>query len=319
MNEHWNDTLSAEDVFATSRETFSFPPTEWSRRLAPPPRPIPFLMRCSFLLGQGMGFMSWFLFFFSTLLIFWLLWSWGNYRDFLPNSAMRWETLPTQGIVTENRNSNLTVDGVPIQEHTFLWTSPEGEEALGKCYSQVCFSKGTPVSVQRSGNHYRIVGTTQGALGGGLWKLLLIMVFPVIGMLLIWLDFRKGCKILRLLRYGETASANVTQSKTTGSVYNGQPEWQVFYTFQAPGGIMETSVKTFHPVSNEDTASQTLLYNPEKLQETIVLDEYLTETLTLSESGDFQLCGRCVTTLWWVLGMAIVWGMGLWWVMMAGR
>ncbi|MDO5113170.1 MAG: hypothetical protein Q4E67_02225 [Planctomycetia bacterium] len=315
MSEHWNDTLSAEDVFPTSTQTLPHSPTPWQRQLSPAPRFVPFLVRCRFLLTLEMGFMAWFLFFFSTLVVFSLFWFWGNGRDFLPECVAAWETLPTQGWVTESEESGLSINDVPIQEHTFSWISPQGEEISGKCYSDELLSQDEPVTIQRSGKAYRIVNTTLGAIGGSPWMLLLVMIFPAAAMFLIWLAFRKGGKLLRLLAYGETSPALATRQEPTGTIQNEHREWRVFYTFQDSGGkLVETSIRTLSPPSPEEQIPQTLLYNPEKPQEAMILEEYLPEMLTLSESGDFQLSAKSRRILLWLAGLAALWGMGLWWM-----
>lgn len=103
---------------------------------------------------------------------------------------------------------------------------------------------------------------------------IMILIFPAVGLAFISVGLRKGLKGLRLLRHGMTAEGRFIGKKATNTKINGQTVWELSYEFATASGRQAVAKARSHePEPLTDQALEPLVYDPLDPLNAVMLDD----------------------------------------------
>jgi hypothetical protein len=117
---------------------------------------------------------------------------------------------------------------------------------------------------------------------------LVVLIFPAVGLVFIYLGMRKGLKSIQLLKNGLLTRGKLIVRKTTNIRVNNQPLFEYQFEFQDQLG--QTHLLKEKSVENpelEDEAQEPLLYDPTNPQKGTLLDN-LPGAPLMDENGTIE-------------------------------
>jgi len=245
-------------------------------QLADPPREVSALLQLQVMLRSGAQGFAWpWVFFWGFIL--WLLVGLGG-MDL--STELRFLATPierTQGKITGCADTNTEVNERTVVAFEFSYTDAQGAVHTATSYSQQSHSAvGTPVSVEylaSAPEKARIEGMRLGSLP--FFVLMILGVFPGIGVLLIVLGVRKGAKARKLLKTGRLSLASILQQEATGTRINEKPVMKITYTFTDQDGQAHRFTHKTHEIEaiTDDVGGERVLYDPRNPSDAFLLDE----------------------------------------------
>ncbi|MDO4573928.1 MAG: DUF3592 domain-containing protein [Planctomycetia bacterium] len=296
-----DDTLKPEELFGDPQPKKVSQP-EGMRMLSPSPRGVSPGAMGTLLLTQNTGCFAWLFFLFgamATLVVFTL--ACNNVTEWIPSFIVPWETLPDYGTVVTCEEMNLRVNDSPVFRLTFEYT--DGDRKIVRTYKTLCsWQDGEQILLERRWGYVRPVMT--GALVGA-WVLLLVGIFPLVGLGMVVGQFRSGWRAVRLLKYGDAAVGIPCGAEETGVRYNQRPEYRVKYMFQTASGENRAAfVRTYDIDRFSTTESDTILYDPNHPGGAVSLED-LQKDLYVTSAGDIAMRWKCCVSLaLWFLAVA---------------
>jgi hypothetical protein len=236
--------------------------------LAPAPRHVPPSLAIANLFGL-LGQIGWGVFAFSSI----FFWTFVMNAD-LSFVTMRGELHRAAGRITEVRRTGASEGNSPVMEHRYEF-SVAGRPYTGVSYVtgsetppgqsvDVEFAEGTP---EKS----RIVGMRRAMFGPGV---VFVIIFPLIGLAVLWFGFKMGAKRNALLKNGLVAMGTLVDKAPTNTSVNRQTVWELTFEFTTRDGRKaRTKALSHQPQRMEDEAQEALLYDPANPERAYVLDE----------------------------------------------
>lgn len=236
---------------------------------APPPRRIPWTLRILMRLGIGVQ-IGMVVLAFGTLL-FWTVGVDAN----LSAVTFRGNLLRTNGTVTRVEATNSREFRLPIHELRFAYSV----DAVR--YEGTSWLTGEPPSVgalvvveydaarpERS----RVEGTRLAMFGP---QVLLILIFPALGLALIVWGLRYEGERVRLLRDGVAVHAAVARPEPTTIRVNGRPAWMFTFEFDAvDGSRCSITLNADNPGAFPQGSQVLVLYDPANPSRASTLDAF---------------------------------------------
>ena len=124
------------------------------------------------------------------------------------------------------------------------------------------------------------------SVGGG-W-VLLMFVFPIVGLLIALGDLSRRRRSLRLLRHGTMTSGVFETMEATGTRINEQPVMRLIFRFEDEYGaehVAEAKSHQTHRLRDEDR--ELLVYDPRNPSDASVIDELPCQP-RVGEDGNFE-------------------------------
>lgn len=178
------------------------------------------------------------------------------------------------GTVTKIESTSASVNDLPVMAYTFMY-KVNGKEYQSVSYSEKhSFEVGNPVEVEYlrpEPQTSRIKETRRGLFGIGFLPLLLI--FPGIGGVFVWLGIRKGLHNVAMLRYGKITYGQLINKVSTNTRINNQTVYKLIFRFEANGAEYEAIGKSHQPARMEDETVEMILYDPARPTRSVVVDE----------------------------------------------
>jgi hypothetical protein len=256
--------------------------------LAPPPRRVPFSLRVRLLFG-GFGTFAW----------IWMTMASGIGTVFLKESDLSsWYlflgqvvTAPGESLGCSRTNASegggKGRSGTPIFQTRYRFevdgVSREGASyAVGDCVEEgaveVEFPAGRP-------DASRIVGMRRAAFGP---DTAFVLVFPAVGLGLVWFSLKAGRRQVDLLRRGRLALGTLIGKEATRTSINKRPVMRLTFAFTTDAGVLqEASVKTHRPELLEDEPRERLFYDPQAPARAEAWDT-LSASPEVDATGEFQ-------------------------------
>jgi hypothetical protein len=174
-----------------------------------------------------------------------------------------------QGEITVIEKTGMKVNETPI--YLFTFKQPNG--TVGKCrFFGEQYKIGDNVDLEKCGYRVRIVGSGKN-LNFVETLLLLVLLFPIVGLLIFGYKIFRSLKTLRLLRDGEIGKGYFIEMKPTGMVINTKPEMKLHYQFTANDGeIYNAFAKTCDTKKLTDDSFEPLFYDVMKPDKSVLLD-----------------------------------------------
>lgn len=242
---------------------------ESSLRFAPPPRSVPFSISMLSALN-GMVQIGFAVVGFSSI-FFW---------TFVANADFSFLTFAgslgrTTGTVTR------VVDTSARENRTIIRANHYEYSVAGQTFDGVSYSTGRDVEpgqrvlveyLQRSPAKSRIAGERQKMFGP---FVAFVIIFPLVGLGFVYGGTRWGNKRARLLRDGIFTTGTLKSKRPTNTTVNNRRVWELVFEFTARDGRrIETKVRSSVPERLTDEREEPLLYNPDKPDDAIMLDDW---------------------------------------------
>ena len=251
-------------------------------RFSAPPRRVPLSLSVVNLLN-GWAQIGWAIFGFGML----FFWSFAGNVDLsfinFRNSSGR-----AVGKVTRVEETHASEGHQAIRANHYEY-SVAGQPFEGKSYSLGSApSPGEEVTVEYDEDHpqrSRIEGMRRGQFGA---MVMIVTIFPAVGLVLLIPAMRIGRKRNRLLREGILTTGKCIDRRPTNVRINNQPLWEVvFEFFDRNGQRRECSARAVDTTRLEDEESEALLYDPNDPSQAYVIDEAPARP-TFDLNGDMQ-------------------------------
>ncbi len=182
----------------------------------------------------------------------------------------------TQGVLQEIEETNASIDDEPIYYYYFTY-NVDGQSYQGRSsdiYRSQYHQTGVDVSIpveykDKNRSRARIVGMRQEMFSA--W-VILVLLFPLIGIVLYLGSIRKNAKVLRLLKLGRPARGKILRYKDTGGRINDEPIYAYEFAFEVDGRSHIAKTETHVSEAVEDEETELILYDPSNPDSNVVYD-----------------------------------------------
>lgn len=230
-------------------------------------------------------------FFGFGMIFFWVFGSLVSFDDVFYSSR---ELQKTTGLVVEIRDTNASEDDARVQMISFAFVKPgsnavlpaeampavdgnaDSDFVLTQCYQTATqLNPGQRVEVEFPLNKphlAKISGTRRGIFP--VWVLLLVGIFPFIGLVFMFFGIRRGLLIRRLLSQSCMTFGVLIGKEPTNTRVNNQTVMKLTFSFETHDGRAAKVVARTHEYEHlVDEAEEPLLYNPVCPAEACLLDD----------------------------------------------
>jgi hypothetical protein len=257
-----------------------------------PPRAVPLPVRLRVLFGGMVSQMGWFFLGFGLIFV----WVFAVHVDLSGPRRLLTRQVETRGQVTAIEDTNISeggdddTPGTPIYRILYRFAGPGGRRLEGASYSVgTDLQPGDLVRVEYAASNpevSRILGLRQAPLP---LAALFVVVFPFIGLVMVVYSLMEGFKGVRLLRQGVLAQANLLSAEPTSMSVNNRPVVRMTFDFtDADGGLHEVSSRTTQPELLQDQQTETVLYDPRRPEDAVMLDA-LPGSPRLNSDGSLEI------------------------------
>ena len=117
----------------------------------------------------------------------------------------------------------------------------------------------------------KIVGMRKGTFSP--WILLILSIFPIIGVVMSYIGLKKNLEYIKLVKYGKIAFGTFSHSEPTGESINKQKVWKYFFDFTADDDNDYLGCGKTHIAQRlRDEEKERLVYNPQNPNENVMID-----------------------------------------------
>ena len=235
------------------------------------PRAVPFFLGTQCLFGGLTQQVGWGVTAFG--MVFALVF--GSMINLPKEIALRGDLATVQGVVRNHRETKATVNDTEVVEYLVEY-QVAGSTFLDTCYTTgYGWDPGDAVSVEYSVDRPswgRAVGSRASTFPA--WTLLLVGIFPTIGLLLAFSGFRKGLKSRSLLSRGKLARGTLVSKEPTNDSNNESTVYELTFRFTPEGARREfTTVARTHLTEHlEDDEQEALLYDSRFPSDAVLMD-----------------------------------------------
>jgi hypothetical protein len=275
------------------------PPSDRQTILAPEPRRVPLSLRLAVMFGGPLSQFGWIFFGFGMIFV----WAFTPAMDLSFLTVWKGPWLRAQGVVTECRPLNFSINSQTVSVHAYRYTTPDGRERQGvsRLVGQQ-LRPGTSAPVE-----YRAWDPSTSRLhesGRGFFPrfvLLFVGLFPAIGLAMLIPGLRTGWRGNRLLGAGALATGKLKSCRPTGTSVNNRSEYELIFEFPGRDGQTYTAkARTLEPERLQDQREEPVLYDALNPSYAVMLDG-LPGAPAIDPSGNLQ-----GVSPWRVLGALIV-------------
>lgn len=120
------------------------------------------------------------------------------------------------------------------------------------------------------------------------WVTIIVMIFPTLGLLFIYLSVRHLPKTIGLLRSGTPAYASYVDKEPTNMIVNDMPVYKLRFQFEDDRGDTHYVFAQSHLIDDlMDDPQEAIIYHPQEPEKALLLDE-LSGKPYLNEEGQWQ-------------------------------
>ena len=263
------------------------------------PRKVPLATQIVVQFGHTLQRVGWIFFAFGSA----FAWVFAGNADISSLWQFRGELKTTQGIITSVRQTHFSEGGskhskgTPVYEYSYEFTVDD------RPYHSIAFrtgsigSAGGSVAVQYRAGHpeiSRITGMRKAPFGP---VVLMVLMFPLIGLAMIMYFASSGRRNVWLLENGEVTQGTLIRKEATNTQVNKQPVYKLTFAFKdLYGQTQEAVAKTHLPEKLMDERTETLFYDPRNPRHAVMLDG-LPGDPEITSRGEIGTCQRRVVVL----------------------
>ncbi len=278
--------------------------------LARPPRSVSLPLLLSTVVGGILGVFGWVFFGFGMIFV-WIfaapahLWSLESYGP----------TEVVMGEAVRSRGTNASENEVEVVEVIYRYTTLDGDTFEGRGFTTgIYYDPQEPLEVRYlRRDPARSAGSPlrDSMFGAGA---LIVLVFPLFGLIFIVVSGFGGLKTARLLIFGALAHGRRIRREETSTRVNGKPVYKYTFEFRSAGGATyQCEYRTNRADKVEDEAEEALLYDPRRPERATVLDGLVVKWRVTPSGGLESASAFAVISLLLAPGITIV-GHGLYWL-----
>ncbi len=238
--------------------------------LAPPPRAVPISLRITLFLGGPLPLFGWIFFGFGMIFVL----AFG-----LPKNVVSifWSLQPQQiarGTATDSSSTGASENRRTVYENRFSFTAANGQIYHGRSYATGTEVKaGEPVTVEypaASPAHATIQGMRRTLFGSAV---LLILIFPGIGLIFVLWGLVGGSRACYLLANGRLAMGTKKSKERTNTQINKRYVYRLTFEFAGEDGQTHEAVaNSVNTAVLEDEQQEALLYDPRQPAKAMMID-----------------------------------------------
>lgn len=281
-----------------------------SYNLAPPPRDVPWPLRGQVLFGGFLGQFGWLWFGFTMI----FLWVFGSLTSFNGLYFVLSSPDTVSGVVSAVEDTNASENDTLVyaNHYTFRVERLEAEYQGVSYTTGQRFSVGETVTIEYLDSNpdiSRIQDTRSGIFSP--WVLLIVGIFPLIGLVFIIISLALGFKANYLLAYGKVASGILRSKQPTNTQVNGRTVYKLtFEFFDDFGEVHKATAKSHAPALLEDEFEEQVLYHPKNPAYAVMVDN-LPGAPDIDEFGNIRVAnlGRSFRSL--ILPTIVLFGNGI--------
>lgn len=156
-----------------------------------------------------------------------------------------------------------------------MFTTEKGSSYTGHSFStSTALQKGDEATIEyneEKPEHSMIRGMRTAEFP--IWVVLLVLIFPFIGICFLISNFISAKKNLNILTNGILTTGKFISKTATSTKINNQPVYKVTFEFMdAQKTPRRAEVKTHHPHKLQDEAQEPVVYLPEQPEKAVMLD-----------------------------------------------
>ena len=198
---------------------------------SPPPRYLSLFSRATLLFG-GFYFQFGSMFFGFGMIFFWVFVMNSTLVDIVRN--VQWEE--AEGVVLKLGPTNATVNDAPVYKYTFTYQVNGTDYQAESSTVSPQYSAGNTVVIEYNRSdpsEARIQGTSRFFFPAFVG---FVILFPLIGLIFMYIGFRKNTKSLGLLRHGQFTRGKLVRKEPTNTTINDSPVYRYVFSFKTPSG-----------------------------------------------------------------------------------
>jgi len=179
------------------------------------------------------------------------------------------------GIVLEANPTNAYINDIQVFAYKYEYQLDNGSKFTGIGYSTgSLYESGSAISVYYKADEpmfSRAADLRTSEFDGGIT--LFVLIFPLIGLIMLFFSARKAIKEIYILKIGELAEGKLLFKTPTNTQINKQTVYALTFEFKASDGQVYQAVTKTHQYQRlEDEQLEKLVYDPDMPTNTVLLD-----------------------------------------------
>ncbi|MEW6469507.1 MAG: DUF3592 domain-containing protein [Bacteroidota bacterium] len=178
--------------------------------------------------------------------------------------------------ITAAQRTGEVENGAHIMKYDYTFTAADGKKYSGASYypGDLALQPGDSVTVEYSiprPQSSRIAGLRKAPLSFTIF--LILLLFPVTGIITLAVALRKGFRTIHLLRYGLLTTGRVTGREATSMRVNRRTVYKVFFEFTGADGMKHKTIVHTHDIGRvTDEREEKLVFDTSNPQHAVLLD-----------------------------------------------
>lgn len=203
-----------------------------------------------------------------------------NFFAFVGALGMNSESVPEnsptiEGTIISTNGTNTYVNDIRIYEFTYQFNATDGNTYTGKSFYAGYKTFGNnQVTIRYKSDNPEvscIVGMETAAFPR--WIIVFVLIFPTVGILLLYFGYKKGIRNIKILEFGKVALGTYKSKMPTNAKINNSQVYKFFFDFTAQDGNIYTATgETHYTHLVEDEKQEPVIYNSVNPSEAVVVD-----------------------------------------------
>jgi hypothetical protein len=197
-----------------------------------------------------------------------------SFSDFFGPSFSDEDPKTIATIVSSTPTSSY-INDIKVFEINYEYKTSDGNTFNGSGYTTGnIFRIGSEIKVQYQQDNFAVSKSNDlrsSEFGGGFT--LFVLIFPVIGLIMLFFSTKKAIKEVYILKIGELAEGRLLSKIPTNTKINNQTVYELQFQFEATNGQMyQAKCRTHQYYRLEDEQLEKLVYDPDMPSNAVMLD-----------------------------------------------
>ena len=187
-----------------------------------------------------------------------------------------YENDPTvKGAISDIRSTNSSVNEETVYEYEYSYSTPDGGEHIGIGYangSELGVGDEIDVKYKRDNQELSEVDSLRDSEFPG-WIGFIVLIFPLIGIAMLYFGTKKTINAIRILSYGEIAHGKYLTMEATNTKINNKTVYDLTFEFTAKdNNVYKTHAKTHKYQNLQDDEFEKLVYDRDDPENAVLID-----------------------------------------------
>jgi hypothetical protein len=180
-----------------------------------------------------------------------------------------------KALVLDVNSTNSSINDVTVYKYNYQFQTDDGKTYNGQGFSTgKVFNTSDLIVVNYKSENPELskaVELRSSEFGGGIG--FFVLIFPLIGLIMLFFSIRKAIKQISILKIGELAEGKLLFKTPTNTKINNQTVYALTFEFKATDGQVYQAVTKTHLYQRlEDEQLEKLVYDPDKPSNAVLLD-----------------------------------------------